>query len=794
MALIDQKMAGRQGNPNYVLYKLAALQATSPGNTTCNSNGTSLPAGTCTFNDVTKGNNSVACDAGFLNCSNQGSSGVGIMVEPSSPAPFTATTPAWTTTTGFDLATGLGSVNVTNLANNWALGTGAFTPTTTTIASPASGLTINHGVNQTFTINVTPTGATGDVSIIASPPGSPQVAISSLTLPNGVDSTLTAGTATFATNALPGGTSYPIIARYGGDGTFGPSDSAAITITVNKESSKVAATLQVEDPRSGAPTVTNTTPYGNNYLLRVDVTNAAGVQCSAVTFAIPCPTGTVNLTDGGAPLNDFIHAGGANSGTTTLNNQGFAEDAFLATNGLNAGSHSLSSTYAGDNSYTSSTQPTPNVVNITQAGINIGLTANGTTSATVTTGQPVTLTATATGFNLITDSLNNVDQVGSNGAGPTGTITFKNGSTTIATVSVVSTSFNQSGQAASATASTTATFSTAGTQNLTAVYSGDANYVSCSANSAVQPPCGVGTATVTVNASQTGSVAVSYSPQPLVLSSTSGAAATLTVTVTPTGGFLGVVAVTPTAASLPPGVTCTPSPLNINVTSAAAVAMPLMCAVTATSTALTASNAREDRMFEAKAVPPTNTTPPTGGKAWWTLSAGTGFAALFLIFLPGGRKKYRAALGLGLVCVLSFTLGCGGGGTTTPPPPPKTSTVTKMTVTNPSDKLPSGTAFTFSVSVTGGTPTGMVQLFDGTTALSGAGATAAVSGGAATLTAPTTLAVGTHSISVQYLGDSTTLASASHALNLTVSGSTTIAITTSPAATPAAPAINITVQ
>jgi 5'-nucleotidase len=199
-------------------------------------------------------------------------------------------------------------------------------------------------------------------------------------------------------------------------------------------------------------------------------------------------------------------------------------------------------------------------------------------------------------------------------------------------------------------------------------------------------------------------------------------------------------------------------------------------------------------MFEAKAVPPTNTTPPTGGKAWWTLSAGTGFAALFLIFLPGGRKKYRAALGLGLVCVLSFTLGCGGGGTTTPPPPPKTSTVTKMTVTNPSDKLPSGTAFTFSVSVTGGTPTGMVQLFDGTTALSGAGATAAVSGGAATLTAPTTLAVGTHSISVQYLGDSTTLASASHALNLTVSGSTTIAITTSPAATPAAPAINITVQ
>jgi hypothetical protein len=193
-------------------------------------------------------------------------------------------------------------------------------------------------------------------------------------------------------------------------------------------------------------------------------------------------------------------------------------------------------------------------------------------------------------------------------------------------------------------------------------------------------------------------------------------------------------------------------------------------------------------MFEAKAVPPTNTTPPTGGKAWWTLSAGTGFAALFLIFLPGGRKKYRAALGLGLVCVLSFTLGCGGGGTTTPPPPPKTTTVTKLTVT--SGKVISPATFSFSVAVTGGTPTGMVQLFDGATAI---GTAVAVTGGTATPTAPA-LSVGTHSISAHYLGDSTTLASASGTLNLTETGPTTIAITTSPAATPAAPAINITVQ
>src|SRR5713101_9974796 len=76
-----------------------------------------------------------------------------------------------------------------------------------------------------------------------------------------------------------------------------------------------------------------------------------------------------------------------------------------------------------------------------------------------------------------------------------------------------------------------------------------------------------------------------------------------------------------------------------------------------------------------------------GGNGWWTLSAGTGFAALLLLFLPG-RKRYRAALGLGLVCVLSFTLGCssgyGGGGGGGP-----VATTTKITVT--SAKAASGT-------------------------------------------------------------------------------------------------------
>jgi hypothetical protein len=277
----------------------------------------------------------------------------------------------------------------------------------------------------------------------------------------------------------------------------------------------------------------------------------------------------------------------------------------------------------------------------------------------------------------------------------------------------------------------------------------------------------------------------------ITLSSATGAAVGSTITVTPSNGFTGQVMVT--ASALPPGVTCPNSPLAITVPGTTAVTGTLNCQVLETSSTLTASNTRKDRLFEAKTIPPTNAMPPaTGGKGWWTLSAGTGFAALFLLFLPGGRKKYRAALGLGLVCILSLTIGCSSNGGGVIPPPTKTATTTKLTVTNGANgRIGSGTAFTFSAAVTGGTPTGQVELFDGSTMI---GSAATVSGGTAALTAPATLPVGTHMISAHYLGDTTTTASASGTLNLTVTGTTTIVITTTPAATPAASPLSVTIQ
>jgi hypothetical protein len=107
-------------------------------------------------------------------------------------------------------------------------------------------------------------------------------------------------------------------------------------------------------------------------------------------------------------------------------------------------------------------------------------------------------------------------------------------------------------------------------------------------------------------------------------------------------------------------------------------------------------------------------------------------------------------------------------------------------------KGPGGTAFTFTATVTGGTPTDMVQLFDGTTAI---GTAVAVSGGTANLSTGAMSAVGTHAISAHYAGDATnTQPSSSGSLNVTVTGSTTLSIAASPAASNGSPTINITIN
>jgi len=695
MALVNQKN-GRQGNANFVLYKLAQMQYAAA--TACNSVATPLPAAACTFNDVTTGTIAMPCTKGSLNCNTTvGTDTIGVLS-------------GFSTTTGYDLATGLGSVNAQNLVNNWTNGVTAFTPSSVTLS--LSPTTITAGATVTVNITVTPSTATGDVSLVSNAATGDGVFFFTL----GTGGTVVNG----KTDQLTGGT-YQVTARYGGDGTFAPSVSTPITVNVAKAASTTVTSVEVSIGGGNfVPFTSGTAP--------VTLFLAANINPTGDLL----PTGTVNFVDtfNGTPTT--VASG-------VIVNQAF--EAFSA--GISTfapGNHSIVANYSGDTTFNASSSAP------------VTFTITGTVTPTISSISPTSATAGGAAFTLTVNGTNFVNgatvNFGTNGALTPSSITSTQIQVTVPATDIAS----------------------AGTKAVT-VTSGGAT--SNSVN-------------FTVNSGSTGTFTVAESA--VTLSSSTGAGVNSTITVTPSGGFTGTVAVTP--SSLPPGLTCTPSPLNINVTAASAVTGQLSCSVLATSTTLTASNAREDRMLEAKAIPPANAIPPrtSGGKGWWTLSAGTGFAALFLLFLPGGRKKYRAALGLGLVCILSFTLGCGGGGGNQQPPPTLTPTVTKLTVT--SAKVLSGTAFSFSVSVTGGTPTGQVQLFDGGTMI---GAAAAVSGGSATPTAPA-LSVGTHSISTHYLGDAQTAASSSGTLNMTVTGSTTVAITTNPVATPAAPAITVTIQ
>ena len=94
-ALVNQKTAQKWGNPVSVLYSLAG-----------STNGV--------FNDVTSGDNEVVCLAGSPDCYAAAGDSFGVL-STSTTSPGVA----YAAGTGWDFATGLGSVNVANLVNNW---------------------------------------------------------------------------------------------------------------------------------------------------------------------------------------------------------------------------------------------------------------------------------------------------------------------------------------------------------------------------------------------------------------------------------------------------------------------------------------------------------------------------------------------------------------------------------------------------------------------------------------------------------------------------------------------------
>jgi subtilase family serine protease len=118
-ALINQKAGAPQGNPNPIYYNMARSQfgtASDPNMSAlnkCNSAAGNKVGSSCIFQDVTVGVNTLPC-YGTNNCYEPSPSGYGIL-----STSDTTLKQAYPTTTGWDFATGLGTINVANMVNAW---------------------------------------------------------------------------------------------------------------------------------------------------------------------------------------------------------------------------------------------------------------------------------------------------------------------------------------------------------------------------------------------------------------------------------------------------------------------------------------------------------------------------------------------------------------------------------------------------------------------------------------------------------------------------------------------------
>jgi len=418
MALVNQQTGSRQGNANYVLYKLAAKDTLSR----CNS--TASPASTCIFNDITMGTNAMPCVKDSPNCTTSAGDNYGVLT-------------SYNAGTGYDQATGLGSVNANNLVTQWSSVT--FLPSTTTLNS-LTPTTITHGQPVNFSVTVSPQSGTGiptgEISLQGGAGG---------TTPASTAVSLSNGTVSGTTNLLPAGT-YSVTAHYPGDDTYAASNSSPISVTVSKENSTVILGGVI---LSGSATSVKTFPFDSQYFVRADVGNSHGSLCSPPPFGqVACPSGGVIFTVDGTQTN---------FNTFPLNSEGYTETWVGALGGLTGGTHTLGGQYSGDNNY-----------NAGSGTVQVTVTKAATTTTPVTAQgaitQPVTLTTNVEDptayYGLATT--------------PTGTVTFYSNGTAIPGTPLLTMGSN--GSTLYTVATLTTTFSASGTYTLTASYSGDQNY------------------------------------------------------------------------------------------------------------------------------------------------------------------------------------------------------------------------------------------------------------------------------------------------------------------------------
>jgi trimeric autotransporter adhesin len=429
LALVEQKTGGRLGQAAQTLY---ALYNSDPASQA--------------FHDQNKvGNNSVTCVSGTPNCV---VNSLGYYYESGYN----------TNATGYDQATGLGSVDATQLVNSWSSAASLAVPAVAIVPTPNPATSL-----QSFVASVSVTGSsgtpTGTVTLVGGGYNSTQTLGSGSCASTNCPFTVPAGSLATGTDTLTG--------NYSGDSNYAAATtSTTVTVTGRTTMVTVSAASSIRSIQaltvmgtvsgsSGTPTGTVTltggsytsapvTLIGGSYSLTIpantfsapgivtltvtysgDSTYAAGAAGKAtvqVTYVMtPILTVTAaNSVDSSQTLNVTVAVLGSNiselspTGTVTLTSGSYNSGAqalgigscttncaFIVPAGsLSLGANTLTAVYSGDLYYTSVQGTAP--VTVTQSAFALQTTniptlaSSGTAAATVTVSTYTAYAGTVT--------------------------------------------------------------------------------------------------------------------------------------------------------------------------------------------------------------------------------------------------------------------------------------------------------------------------------------------------------------------------------------------------------------
>jgi subtilase family serine protease len=367
MALIDQKVGSAQGLATPGLYALAAKQSQS-GYASCSAESVKASSTSCYFNDVDEYNIAQPCDAydSTPNCTatsstfgyadNSAENGLGILTGYSAGA-------------GYDLATGLGSLNVANVVNAWTAVKGAAAATVTVTPGSSS---INSSNTLSVTVTVASTASGG-----ATPTGTVTLTASGSTYSASAASSTGSYLFTIPANSLPGsatGESDTLTAGYAGDALYAAtSNTAKVTVTTT-----TVAELM--------PTITVTPASAT-----LNSGASLGVTVTVTGNGVIVPTGTVTLTSGSYTSGAQTLA---SSGSCTAAACSITIPANTLSGSSGGASDTITATYSGDGTYQSGSGTAS--VTVTESSFSLTQTPIAVSPATIAPGASSTATVTVT--------------------------------------------------------------------------------------------------------------------------------------------------------------------------------------------------------------------------------------------------------------------------------------------------------------------------------------------------------------------------------------------------------------